>query len=315
MESNKEESRLQTCMHCRTEVKLTTFTELKPGSHVVFPRKCECFHLYSHHAIVKDVSIESDMKAELTFIEYTTVKTDSCCCCACCSCCHCSIKVHESKKTFDLSKDTIMIVVYTGKTNTPEEVLNKAETLIGETKYNPCARNCEHFATTCMLNDPHSTQTDGWCHCLGACVWRCILVIFRFMILFGTSTPKYYKLFTDKVPYVMASFTSIIMLLAFVWETFRLCCLWKGDQLCCKCYRQQLKLPFFRLVLAIVVYGLIIGVTILFESKGYPDYVDAIVCLCIDVIALVLGLCMPAICACMPAICGCMPVGRGCISA
>jgi len=125
-------------------VHVSKLSSLKPGDHVAWHRIYAAYH----HAIVEKVDVSNN---RITVIEYSggLTKLEG----------HiASVRrtiLHHEKDDGDMM---FKIVYEKGCELSNEETLRKAESRLGEAKYNPLTNNCEHFATWCKTGEAESEQ-------------------------------------------------------------------------------------------------------------------------------------------------------------
>jgi len=122
------------------KTKVTSLETLKPGDHVAWER---LGGIYSHHGIVVEVKSENELE-----VIHNTVADDGKTANGGAKC-----KILKGIVQVDLSKGDLHICNYEpGECLEPDEVIARAESLLGEKNYNLLLNNCEHFATLCKTS-------------------------------------------------------------------------------------------------------------------------------------------------------------------
>lgn len=138
---------------------VSSLNELRRGDHIAF-------HRYSgailHHAIVEDIDKE---EGEFTVIEYTNttdeviqeiiqdigqIIQDNCI----------PTRIAKVVRTNCKFQDEDVYLFKHEECLNPDEVVSRAQSRLGEGKYNPFTNNCEHFAMWCKTGRPSSDQID-----------------------------------------------------------------------------------------------------------------------------------------------------------
>ncbi|XP_052790471.1 uncharacterized protein LOC128224595 [Mya arenaria] len=150
-----------TCYHCSEETKVINTSMLKRGQHITVPgeKTLEITNkirtvipnfpfLYKHHAIIAKVNDENRYKVRLEIIQVDKSDTHH---------------VTKDEVYYDLRYDDIWIVNYLRVQRSSEEVAQAAEKAFDDgvpCRYQLFTRNCEHFATSCVLGREHSLQVE-----------------------------------------------------------------------------------------------------------------------------------------------------------
>ena len=113
-------------------------SELQRGDHIVFDR---LQGIYCHHAIVKHVDEES---GEIKTIEYKCTPSGK-------------FQVMEKTNRF-LQEVTVYLMLH--RSLDRDLVLSRAQSRIGEEKYNLLTNNCEHFAMWCITGRSSCDQIN-----------------------------------------------------------------------------------------------------------------------------------------------------------
>ena len=112
-------------------------SELQRGDHIAFYRLRDILH---HHAVVKHVDEES---GEIKTIEYNSTPSG---------------KFQVMEKTYRFQEVTVYLVLHGSFDR--DLVLARAQSKIGEEKYNLVTNNCEHFAMWCITG--RSSCDQSW---------------------------------------------------------------------------------------------------------------------------------------------------------
>ncbi|XP_052783805.1 uncharacterized protein LOC128219809 [Mya arenaria] len=152
-----EASQHGTCYHCSEEKRVTDTSMLKRGQHITTPggktrkirsRVPKFPFLYKHHAIITKVDVEDEHRVRLGTIHVNNKERH----------------VTEKDVCYDLREDYVWIVNYKRVQRTYEDVAQAAEKQLANAepnRYNAFKRNCEHFASCCVLGRDHSLQVDS----------------------------------------------------------------------------------------------------------------------------------------------------------
>lgn len=129
---------------CQRQVR--SLGEVRVGDHVMFRRGTGL----CHHAIVTDVRPRD---GKLTVVHYTgsPVKHGG----------H-YVSVREEEVEADLTKERVFVHDYESSVG-PTEAVARARSRLGEHRYNPFSRNCEHFTYWCKTGLEHSSQAESVC--------------------------------------------------------------------------------------------------------------------------------------------------------
>ena len=160
LEDINTKTKAKACTDCSTKKMVTDVTCLKKGQHISFSGAKAKFYigflqkqvkLYSHHAIVKQVLSCTGQKVKLVLIHFWT-KDDE------------GLAIRETEETFDLKFDELYIVEYTHPRYLPDEIVLRAERENNKKskfpKYCPVLKNCEHFATWCVVGKDSCFQVQ-----------------------------------------------------------------------------------------------------------------------------------------------------------
>ena len=158
IEDIKTKTEPKSCTYCSIKRRVEDVKFLKKGQHIsISGEKCKFYlefsqkqvKLYSHHAIVKEVVSCSDQCVKLVLIHFWRDENKA-------------LAIRETTETFDLKFDELYIIEYLQPRYTPDEIVLRAEKEKEETiafqKYNLVSKNCEHFATWCVIGEGSSFQ-------------------------------------------------------------------------------------------------------------------------------------------------------------
>lgn len=158
---------------CRTKTKLHNFDKLERGDHVQIKGRTRCVgNLYSHHAIISDVSNITDnrRKADVQVIDVSQKNKESCCSQKSMKAVNHKLYDEDQVKCSRLSR-----LDYRKRRHDTKTTFERAQNRSFTVKYCFCMRNCEHFANACVggkdsldddeINNSISLQST-------ACCWR-----------------------------------------------------------------------------------------------------------------------------------------------
>lgn len=140
------------CASCSKSVPVKDTETFMRGQHISFTR---LGGIYEHHAIVTSVVRKiSTTVVELELIHFKKENK--------------KIKVSRETKMYNLVKEKINVTEYEHCKYTEEEIVQRAENVLqrnarGESpfqSYNILTRNCEHFATWCVVGEGTSLQVE-----------------------------------------------------------------------------------------------------------------------------------------------------------
>ncbi|KAK3595027.1 hypothetical protein CHS0354_002296 [Potamilus streckersoni] len=156
----------RSCAHCSNEKRVEDMSYLQRGQHIshngdhfkiYFNPMGKQVSFYRHHAIIKDVIKRSRHTAEVVCIHFSKDKQDQ------------EIKVLEETCIFDLAKDELYVTEYQHPRYTPDVIIQRAESILRQSKdaklfkgYSILNKNCEHFATWCVVGKEESFQVRNF---------------------------------------------------------------------------------------------------------------------------------------------------------
>ncbi|KAL4236894.1 hypothetical protein ACF0H5_005280 [Mactra antiquata] len=154
---NMKRTPSKSCANCSKEVRIDDVSQIKVGQHLSMPGgKLRLRHFYKHHAIVKEIGPISSMVAELKLIHFYSEND--------------RLKIVETTKEFDLRNDDLHYIKYEHPRYEPDVIVSRAEDILERSKskdspfktYNLLSRNCEHFATWCVVGEGECLQVQGY---------------------------------------------------------------------------------------------------------------------------------------------------------
>ena len=147
------------CAYCTRKAWVTDFTQVQRGHHITIGGQNFQINIgdrqlspYTHHAIVKDVRLLSDGVADVTLIHFFSTPFNH------------ELHIVETCEQLTLSNHEIYIVVYRQKPYTPDEIVQRAESLVkkhGDTPYSLFDCNCEHFCNWSSVSNEASFQVHN----------------------------------------------------------------------------------------------------------------------------------------------------------
>ena len=158
----KTKTETKSCTDCLIKKRVEDVKCLRKGQHIsISGEKCKFYleflqkqvKLYSHHAIVKQVVSCSDQRVQLVLLHFWINENKE-------------LAIRETVETFDLKFDELYIIEYIQPRYTPDEIVLRAEKEKEKKrnfrKYSLIFKNCEHFATWCVVGEGASFQIqDG----------------------------------------------------------------------------------------------------------------------------------------------------------
>lgn len=145
---------INTCATCSKPKKVIHVNHLEKGQHISMP--CYYFDdnakkvVYEHHAIVIGIVKRNHPDITMNLIHFTKVGE--------------KLTLCKEEKAFCLTDNYLNIVTYS-KAKQPDEIIQRAEdTFLQNTdfkKYNLITKNCEHFATWCVVGEGQSFQVQS----------------------------------------------------------------------------------------------------------------------------------------------------------
>ncbi|KAL3883679.1 hypothetical protein ACJMK2_029918 [Sinanodonta woodiana] len=156
----------RSCANCSKERRVKDMSYLQRGQHIsvngdhfktYFKPMDKQVAIYRHHAIIKEVTKRSRHKAEVVCIHFSRDKQDK------------KIKVLEENVIFDLEKDELYVNEYQHPRYNPDVIVQRAESILQQSKdeklfksYSILTKNCEHFATWCVVGKDESLQARNF---------------------------------------------------------------------------------------------------------------------------------------------------------
>lgn len=155
-----ENFRKMGCADCSNPRKATYVSSFKKGQHIAMPgqylstyakiqRKQK--NIYDHHAIIKEIKDTEGTFITMVLIHFTSANG--------------KLQVYEETQEFDLREKDIYIVDYIFPRHDPIKIVARAESILSQRdkfkKYNVFLRNCEHFATWCVVGEGESFQVQS----------------------------------------------------------------------------------------------------------------------------------------------------------
>lgn len=284
------ESSCEKCVKQKKSVRVESAESFRKGQHISMPGKMrhysknthELYSLYAHHAIIKEVKIASDSRAELVLIHFTKIKGKS--------------AIYEETNTYYLSRDEINIMHYTYPRYDADEIVKRAESQLqnqsGEDKhfrgYNPLSNNCEHFATWCVIGEKDSSQVNG----LKRAIYKCLNSIrgsglFNQCVsgILGKIVSKILFLSSDEIafgitgainlPGIVLGASAAIYLIYCIIKTIYYGIKYKQGKMCWSCFKEKLSSLWlsFGIYAATSVFSLVlmkIAVVLFGSGVGIP---------------------------------------------
>lgn len=148
------------CADCSNPRKATHVSSFKKGQHISMPgqyfstyvkiqRKQK--NIYDHHAIIKEIKNTDGTFITMVLIHFTSANG--------------KLQVYEGTQEFDLREKDICIVDYIFPRHDPIKIVARAESILSKRDkfktYNVLLRNCEHFATWCVVGEGESFQVQS----------------------------------------------------------------------------------------------------------------------------------------------------------
>ncbi|KAL3883607.1 hypothetical protein ACJMK2_029853 [Sinanodonta woodiana] len=162
------------CSECSKARRVEDMSSLQRGQHISMPGEHSSYFFkplgkriaaYRHHAIVKEIVQRSFQTAEVILIHFS--KEDN------------VVKVCEQKMSFNLQYDELYIIEYQYSRYDPDTIVQRADSILEQsesgnlfTSYNPFTKNCEHFATWCVLGEEKSLQAHKFINDIREMLWN-----------------------------------------------------------------------------------------------------------------------------------------------
>lgn len=228
------------CAYCSTERRVEDARMFKPGQQINMPGEWFTFNfgntlvkLYSHHAIIKDVISANQNEAKLILIHFTKKKG--------------KIGIYETKEDIKLSRDEINIVDYQHPKYSPDKIIERAERKLSEKEqfgsYSVCMKNCEHFATWCVVGEEESLQVTESIKCVSSWIAKIIgfgeTFIFKILREAADEIARGIRSVPD-LPLFYLKAAGLLYLVFCIVETLRKVYLRQNKKLCQACFRKDL---------------------------------------------------------------------------
>lgn len=253
----------QTCFSCAKKCILKSGHDIVKGMHLVYGRyfplakvndkinkvlhsASEIFgveqpFLYEHHAIVSEVLETSSETATVRLVEFTSVGSYT-------------FKVIESDTpiVIDVESDThISYKKYTEARYSPDIIVSRARSRIGDDSYRLFTHNCEHIAVWCVSGEEQSFQANNTSD-------KMLIPIFSWIdSVIGIIKPsRFLRIAAIPVGFIFAMISSILFILIDL-----ICCILKliritkemSSGLICKaCYNKRKTYLVVKIICAVV---------------------------------------------------------------
>ncbi|XP_076105492.1 uncharacterized protein LOC143073667 [Mytilus galloprovincialis] len=245
-----------TCFSCAKKCKLESGHDIKKGMHLVHGRylpgnkvndainrafsavsrkvRSEQWFLYEHHAIVSEVLETSDKTATIKVVEFTSLGS-------------LTYGVIESKTPVVIDVETDSHISYRqyGELKySPDEIVERARSRIGESAYNLMTNNCEHVAVWCVSGVKESFQATDFDDKKSSKILKWIETVLRNITRFQqTDGTRFGSRVAKFKPFALnfIVFTGVFFLLELIFSIFRFVKLRKLKEsgfICQACYNR-----------------------------------------------------------------------------
>lgn len=268
------------CTYCYFKERVNDFSELRPGHHIVqagtkFAINLQetLYSLYDHHAIVKSCQKLSNGNAIVTLIHFIATPYDK------------TISLRETSEYYDLFYHEIYIIKYRHFTNSPAEILRRAEDFVSGKEeqstlhYSLFGTNCEHFCHLCCVGQKKSKQVGNLFAflknliiSLGSSIGKVAKVICKLFIYSVSNIYRISKYVLKFFPCVVLCAILILGLAYALWRHYKLREAHKKGEICSICRRRLQQDNWIRLSLTLIFqiggFSLITVLLAIISSKG-----------------------------------------------